>query len=188
MRYKINSMYPELALIAGGSECTNTSVGERRLTGSTPGASTNVDRQTGFVQRALERGLPEPQVIKAGKFSYEAGYLSGKKVAGLPKRPDGVFCANDIVAIGFIEGVQESLGLKVPDDMSVVGYDDIAMAAWPSHQLTTVAQPIDEMMAATVELTAELARNSNISPRVANIPPGPLIERRSTQARKEQPR
>ncbi len=149
-----------------------------------PDASTNIERRKGFNDEAVVRGLPEPQVIEAGRFTYEAGYEAGLKVKALPRRPDGVLCANDIVAIGFIEGVQEGIGLTVPQDISVIGYDDIAMANWPSHCLTTVAQPLEEMMTATVALAAELATTKNVPPRILHIAPGPLIERRTVMDRR----
>ncbi|MGI3166429.1 LacI family DNA-binding transcriptional regulator [Pseudooceanicola sp. 200-1SW] len=149
-----------------------------------PDASTNVERRRGFCEEAVARGLPEPQVIEAGRFTYEAGYEAGLAVRDLPRRPDGVLCANDIVAIGFIEGVQEGVHLSVPRDISVIGYDDIAMAAWPSHKLTTVAQPLDEMMAATVSLAAELAATKDAPPRIQHIAPGPLIERSTVTDRR----
>lgn len=148
-----------------------------------PGASTNVERQQGFHHRAVERGLPPPQVIEAGRFSYEAGYAAGLAMRDLPQRPDGVFCANDIVAIGFIEGVQEGLGLKVPEDVSVIGYDNITMAGWPSHRLTTVAQPLEEMMAATVDLARKLAAEALTDQRILRVPPGPLVQRGTVRDR-----
>jgi DNA-binding LacI/PurR family transcriptional regulator len=150
-----------------------------------PGASTNVERGKGFCDRAVERGLTRPRIFDAGTFSYADGYNAWRQVSR-GETPDGVFCANDIVAIGFIEGIQENLKLKVPDDVSVIGYDDIAMAGWPSHRLTTVAQPTKEMMETTVELARELAGHhhpTHHEPRIVRIPPGPLVERQTTTRR-----
>lgn len=163
-------------------------LGHRRLlyVSAFPGASTNVERRQGFCEQAAIRGLDAPEVIEAGRFSYEAGYEAGLKVRRLPVRPDGVLCANDIVAIGFIEGVQEGVGLRVPQDISVIGYDDIAMAAWPSHKLTTIAQPLEEMMAATVELATKLANSTDIDQKTLRISPGPLIERSTVLDRRTQ--
>jgi len=149
-----------------------------------PGASTNVERQRGFCQRAVELGLAEPQILNAGMFSYEAGYNAGLALNDLPRRPDGVLCANDILAIGFMEALQEGLGLRVPQDVSVIGYDDIAMAGWPSHRLTTIAQPIQAMMQATVCLARELAAEREIAQRILRIAPGPLIERGTVSDRR----
>ncbi|MBI4924010.1 MAG: LacI family DNA-binding transcriptional regulator [Devosia nanyangense] len=150
-----------------------------------PGASTNVERQRGFCDRTLERGLDTPQIIEAGLFSYEAGYEAGLSVKSLPRHPDGVLCANDILAIGFIEALQEGLGLDVPGDVSVVGYDNIAMAGWPSHRLTTIAQPLEQMMAATVSLARELAAERQVPQRILRIGPGELVERRTVRDRRK---
>lgn len=173
--------------IAGGRHAADFLIdtGHRHLlyVSAFPGASTNIERQEGFCDRAVERGIVMPKVIEAGFFSYEAGYAAGLEMARTDGRIDGVFCANDILAIGFIEGVQERLGLRVPDDLSVIGFDDITMAGWPSHKLTTIAQPLEEMMEATVSLATELARDPNITARINRIPPGQLIERNTTRRR-----
>jgi DNA-binding LacI/PurR family transcriptional regulator len=149
-----------------------------------PGASTNVERQRGFCDRAVARGLAPPQIIDAGHFSYEAAYAAGLGLNALPRRPDGVLCANDIVAIGFIEALQEGLGISVPQDVSVIGFDNVAMAGWPSHRLTTVAQPLEEMMAATVALALELAAERVVPQRILRFAPGPLVERRTVRDRR----
>lgn len=151
-----------------------------------PDASTNVERKQGFVDRAKERGLEEPVVIEAGRFSYEAGYTAADAFGELPFRPDGVFCANDILAIGFIEGVREKLGLDVPKHLSVIGFDDISMAHWPSHSLTTIRQPVDEMLATTVEFARALAANPEEKPVVRRIVPSGVIERNTTRWRTEE--
>ncbi len=148
-----------------------------------PDASTNAERLSGFCKRAQERGLARPIILDAGFFTYEAGYDAGLKMAGLNQTVDGVFCANDIVAIGFIEGIQEGLGLRVPEDLSVVGFDDITMAGWPSHKLTTIPQPLGEMMDATVSLALELAQDPSLATRTRRFAPLPLIERGTTRSR-----
>ncbi|APX24536.1 MAG: hypothetical protein CML50_14315 [Rhodobacteraceae bacterium] len=174
--------------VAGGRLAADylADLGHRELlyVSAFPDASTNVERHQGFCEEATRRGLVAPQVIEAGRFTYEAGYEAGLAVKDLPRRPDGVLCANDIVAIGFIEGVQEGIGLKVPEDISVVGYDDIAMAGWPSHRLTTVAQPLEKMMDATVKLASDLATSTDVAQRILHIPPGRLVERNTVMDRR----
>jgi Transcriptional regulators len=149
-------------------------------------ASTNVERLKGFRDEVVRLGCPPPQVIEAGRFTYEAGYEAGLAVKDLPRRPNGVLCASDIVAIGFVEGVQEGLGLNVPEDISVIGYDNIAMAGWPSHRLTTVAQPIEEMMGATLHLASELAASKHVAQRILHIPPSAIVERRTVKDRRRE--
>lgn len=158
--------------------------GHRRLAyiAALADASTNVARHRGFSERAVERGLAAPAVIDAGQFSYHAGYEAARKLRDLEEMPDGVFCANDILAIGFLDGVRE-LGLNVPDDLSIVGFDDIEMAHWPSHGLTTVKQPIEKMLEATISLAKELGTNAGREPVVQMIAPGAVIERATTRRR-----
>lgn len=150
-----------------------------------PDASTNVARGKGFRERATERGLPEPIVIEAGQFSYHSGYEAAPQLRNFDPMPDGVFCANDILAIGFLDGVRRELGLSVPEDISIVGFDDIEMAHWPSHGLTTIQQPIEKMLEATVTLAKELATNSSREPVVQMIVPGTVIERATTRDRRD---
>jgi DNA-binding LacI/PurR family transcriptional regulator len=159
--------------------------GHRRLAyiAALPDASTNVARHRGFSERAVERGFAAPVVIEAGQFSYHAGYEAARKLRHLREMPDGIFCANDILAIGFLDGVRRELGLGVPDDISIVGFDDIEMAHWPSHGLTTVKQPIEQMLAATTSLAKELGTNAGRAPVVQMIPPGAVIERATTRRR-----
>ncbi|MCB8840500.1 LacI family DNA-binding transcriptional regulator [Aurantimonas sp. VKM B-3413] len=146
-------------------------------------ASTNIERYRGFQERCAELGLDEPIVVEAGSFSYEAGYHAAAKLAA-PGACDGYFCANDILAIGFIEGIRQETSLRIPLDLSVVGFDDIAMAAWPSHALTTIPQPVDEMLAETLTVLESLG-STRIShePFIRRIAPGDVIERKTTRRR-----
>jgi DNA-binding LacI/PurR family transcriptional regulator len=159
--------------------------GHRRLAyvAARPDASTNVERREGFVQRTLERGLDEPVCVEAGLFSYEAGYGAASAFGALANRPDGVFCANDILAIGFMDGVRRELGLAIPQDLSVVGFDDVAMAAWPSHALTTVRQPVEAMLKSTVDIARKVSAQPAAEPFVQRIAPTVLVERQSTRDR-----
>ena len=91
-----------------------------------------------------------------------------------------MFCANDILAIGFMDGARREFGLDIPGDLSVVGFDDIAMARWPSHALTTVRQPVAKMIDVTMELIGMLFGSAQLEPRIERIP-GELIERASTR-------
>lgn len=77
-------------------------------------------------------------------FTQAAGRNEGYRMLGLPHRPTAVFAANDMIALGVLEAA-EDLGLRVPEVLSVVGYDDIRYASLPRIQLTTVAQPTQEM-------------------------------------------
>lgn len=106
-------------------------------------SSPNLDRFAGF-RRALGEvglGVDEKDIVQ-GDFKMESGYLAGMKLAkSLSSRPSAVFAANDAMAVGAMEAFSE-LGMDVPHDMSVVGFDDIPLGALRCVQLTTVSQSI----------------------------------------------
>ncbi|MFD1658970.1 LacI family DNA-binding transcriptional regulator [Streptomyces caeni] len=108
---------------------------------------------------ALETaGLPyDPGLIRAGNFHHDAGYRLGLDVLRRPDRPTAVFAGNDLQALGLYEAARE-LGLRIPEDLSVVGFDDLPVARWVGPPLTTVRQPLREMAEAAARLVLDLAR------------------------------
>lgn len=146
-----------------------------------PNASTNVDRLKGFRARCFERGVSAPLSSAGHEFSYAAGYAAARQLLSANPRPTALFCANDILAIGAMDAARREFGLSIPDQLSVVGFDDIAMASWPSHALTTVRQPIDIMIERTTQLTVSLSRNDASQAAVQRLP-GELVERNTTRA------
>lgn len=114
-------------------------------------SSTNLDRKKGFMERLAERGLNAPQVEK-GEFSYESGVEAVRRLFARNPVPEAIFCASDEIALGAMDTIKYELDRRIPEDVSVVGFDDIEMAAWPVYSLTTVRQPVEEMMDHTVDL------------------------------------
>ncbi|MFF9374140.1 LacI family DNA-binding transcriptional regulator [Streptomyces griseoluteus] len=108
---------------------------------------------------ALETaGLPaDPALIREGDFHHESGHRLGLDLLGRPGRPTAVFAGNDLQALGLYEAARE-LGLRVPEDVSVVGFDDLPVARWVGPPLTTVRQPLTEMAEAAARLVLELGR------------------------------
>lgn len=129
----LNSGHKRLAFIAG---IQNT--------------STSQDREQGFHTRLSERGYHEMQRAQ-GAYTYESGYAASQELLARTKRPDAIFCANDIMAIGAIDAIRAQ-GLDVPNDVSVIGFDNIPMASWGAYQLTTVSQDVDTMIQRTIEV------------------------------------
>jgi DNA-binding LacI/PurR family transcriptional regulator len=152
-------------------------LGLRRLgfVAGKPDASTNLDRWTGFAERCAERGV-SPVSTQGNTFSYQDGYAAAKELLGRPDRPEALFCANDILAVGAIDAARREYGLRLPEDLSVVGFDDIAMASWPSYDLTTIRQPVEAMVAATIALAVDLTRGE-AAPVSAQRLPGRLMVR-----------
>ncbi|RLE27836.1 LacI family transcriptional regulator [Candidatus Acetothermia bacterium] len=122
-------------------------LGHRRIAfiGGPPDVQSCVDRLAAFEAVLAEAGIPiREDWLLFSDFTQGSGYQAGKKLLSSEDRPTAVFAANDVVALGVLQAADE-LGLRVPEDLSVVGYDDISYAALPRIQLTTVAQPSFEM-------------------------------------------
>ena len=94
--------------------------------------------------------------------------------------PDAVFVANDHMAFAVIEELRGNLGLRVPEDVSVVGYDDVQLSRWSSFDLTTVRQPSGEMVAETVAALMAQIEDGETEPRRVKID-GPLVVRGSAR-------
>jgi DNA-binding LacI/PurR family transcriptional regulator len=105
-----------------------------------------IRRRYGAFQQALgEAGLALPgSYIEHGDWSYESGYRAMLKLLVLPQRPTAVFACNDLMALGAMAASHE-MGLSIPDQIAIVGFDDIPSASWVCPRLTTVAQYPTEM-------------------------------------------
>lgn len=115
--------------------------------------STSRDREFGFTECLRERGYTGLQ-REQGRYTYESAYAAAKRLLDSPHVPDAIFCANDIMAIGSIDALREA-GLVVGEDVSVMGFDNIPMAAWGAYHLTTISQEVDTMIAKTLEVMQE---------------------------------
>jgi DNA-binding LacI/PurR family transcriptional regulator len=143
--------------------------------------TTNLDRQRGFIERLAELAVPLHAHESCADFTYDAGYAAAARLMRRPDPPDAIFFANDIMAIGGLDALRES-GAGVPADVSVMGFDDIPVAAWTSYSLTTMRQPVPEMVDITADLLANAVRGAFPEPAVRFVA-ATLVERRSTRAR-----
>jgi DNA-binding LacI/PurR family transcriptional regulator len=99
------------------------------------------DRFAGYRQALTEHDLPlEDRLIRMGEFLPETGQAAMEELLALPQRPTAVFAASDVVAIGAMSAIQAA-GLRIPDDLAVVGFDDIFLAAHTQPPLTTIRVP-----------------------------------------------
>ncbi|MDQ1078345.1 LacI family DNA-binding transcriptional regulator [Pseudoroseomonas cervicalis] len=129
--------------------------------------STSREREAGFFAVFAERGLPPPRRIEAGGYSYEAGHRAALAAGDA----DGLFFANDILALGGLDALRHGLGRRVPEAVSVIGFDDIPMAAWPAYGLATLRQPVAAMVAASVALLRQrLAGEAGPAPHRQRLP------------------
>ncbi|WP_136441497.1 LacI family DNA-binding transcriptional regulator [Pacificoceanicola onchidii] len=158
-------------LIAGG----HTKIG---YVAGWEGASTQRDREAGFV-RALEAHGLRLHAREVGQFTTEAAREAARRMFAQDP-PDAVFAANDHMALAVMDTVRFELGLDVPGDVSVIGYDDVPAADWPAYALTTVRQPANRMVAETVDILLNTIEDTNTPPRRIAID-GPLIVRGSAR-------
>lgn len=117
-------------------------------------------RVEGARLRLAERGL-EAQVVEGG-FDHDSGSAALRKLLAGSVRPDAVICANDLMAIGAIDAARHEFGLSLPADLSIVGFDGVGPAAWPSYCLTTIRQPVRRMTNAAVAMLMERVEDPSL--------------------------
>lgn len=132
-------------------------------------SSTSRDREAGFIHGLAECGMSV--VARAvGGYTREGAALAIQTLFGGPSRPDAVFVANDHMAFVAMDLLRSQYGLRIPEDVSVVGYDDVPEAAWVGYDLTTVAQPAQEMVDATVAILLDQVERREINRRTVILP------------------
>ncbi|WP_415919553.1 LacI family DNA-binding transcriptional regulator [Tateyamaria sp. SN6-1] len=138
-------------------------------------ALNGVDRQAGFLAAMDGAGL-EPLACIDCHFRRNVAMAETRRLFEQRTVPDAVFVANDHMAFGVLEVLREELGLRVPEDVSVIGYDDAPMASWKTFDLTTVRQPLMQMVEATGKMLLSEIKDPNRAPEKIEIP-GELIIR-----------
>jgi len=128
------------------------------------------DRWTAFNAFVQEAGLPRvPGYMQATEAGYyEGGQLATAQILALPTPPTAILAANDQIALGAIHAAWRR-GVRVPDELSVVGFDDVAMASYMVPSLTTVRQPIAEMGRRATEVLVDLLERRGDPPQVADL-------------------
>jgi len=143
-------------------------------------SSTNLERERGFNEVLAQAGVPVYRRA-VGHYSFDRAQQAAREIFTAPgKPPDAVFVANDHMAIAAMDVLRQELGLRVPQDVSLVGFDDVPQAAWGAYRLTTVVQSVELMVEATVDLLHEQMRE-DARPRNVVIPCR-LVERDSVRA------
>ena len=120
--------------------------------GGSEGSTTTEDRLTGYRNALAQNGfLYDEKQVKRGSWNPRSGYLMAKMLLRTKDRPTAVVCANDPMAFGAIKAAKEA-GLAVPDDLAVVGFDNIPLSSYFDPPLTTVEIPIQEIGAASMKM------------------------------------
>ena len=157
-------------------------LGHRRIAylGNQFGLQADTDRFGGYRQVLGEAGLGfQPELVAHGDGKPEGGKRGMERLLASPEPPTAVFCYNDLQAIGAMRAARER-GLKVPDDVSVVGLDDILLSSYTDPPLTTVQQPKQEMGRIAVQILVELLGGGKPVTQIKLE--GALIIRESTSA------
>jgi DNA-binding LacI/PurR family transcriptional regulator len=147
--------------------------------GGWEGASTQREREAGFRSALAEVG----KTLAAhalGQFTVEGAKKAARQMFGESDHPDAVFVATDHMAFAVMDVLRGELNLHIPNDVSVVGYDDVPPASWAAYDLSTVRQRADVMVKETVTLMIEKIRNPASAPRHIKID-SPLIVRSSAK-------
>ncbi len=113
-------------------------------------SSTNDQRRSGFVMALAEAGTGLRLSLE-GSYSYAWGREAATQLLASPVTIDACFCASDLIAFGALDAFRAA-GLEVPTSVSVVGFDDVPAASWEAYSLSSVRQPVQEMVGATLEL------------------------------------
>lgn len=134
------------------------------LVGGTTGSDTSDERRIGWVMAQEEYGLKPSEFgpEEKGRYSFEAGYKAMEKILKSGKKITAVFALADVMAIGAVSAISDA-GLKVPDDISVVGYDGIPMGAYFCPKLTTVKQSIEKICDRSCEILVDCLENEGIA-------------------------
>ncbi len=151
-RFLVEGGHERIAFIAGAED-----------------SSTNRDREAGFYKGLAELG--ETVWGRAvGGYTFEGAACAARELFSGPEIPDAVFVANDHMAFSVLDVLRDELKLKIPKDVSVVGYDDVPEASWKAYDLTTVSQSSQEMIDATVAILLEQIEKNVVKKRAMVIP------------------
>ncbi len=135
-------------------------------------ASTTQDRMAGFLDGA--RGKAEVSTSFAGAYSFAAGRAEMARLLRGP-RAEAYFCGDDVLSIGALSAASEA-GLSVPRDLGLIGLNDMDMAGWANINLTTIHQPFEAIMRASVELIVAMLNDPAFAPQ-SRIYPAHIVER-----------
>lgn len=145
-----------------------------------PGIPASEERFNGYRKRL--RRLGHGSVSAAtGDFRYRSGHDAALELASSGSFPDALFCANDLMAIGALDAIRGKLGLRVPQDVLVAGFDDIPSASWAAYDLTTVVQETLGMVTESLSILRRMTDSAEAPGGFHSVVPGKLVERSTTR-------
>jgi DNA-binding LacI/PurR family transcriptional regulator len=114
-------------------------------------------------ERLKASGIAEVPMAR-GDYSYESGGLAFRALMAERETYDAIICVNDLMAIGVMDMARDQYGLKVPEAMSVVGFDGVDPARWSSYRLSSIRQPVRRMADATITMLMERIEQPDLAP------------------------
>ncbi len=135
------------------------------------------DRAKGFLRAFHDRGLPEPEVI-CGKHTFAGGHKSASQMLRADLKITAIFAGNDVLAFGCIRAAIEN-GIRIPDDLSIVGFDNVEMSQITNPPLTTIDQPKYEIGKAAIEMLLNMLAKDGVCEPEHRMIGVRLIERQS---------
>ncbi len=141
-------------------------------------AFTQIDRENGFLQVLGEAGL-SLFGRTVGNYSYDGARRATRELCAVDLRPDGIFVANDQMAFAVMDTIRSEFGLRVPQDIAIVGFDNVPQSAWAAYGLTTVEQDAGKMVQETVELLLQAIDSCNQTVVREALVPVRLIQRQT---------
>jgi LacI family transcriptional regulator len=144
-----------------------------------PNSNLNDERIAGYRKALKRRGIPfDPALVRTGDYTAAAGVRESLDLLRLPEPPTAIFAFNDLMALGVMRAVHER-GLRIPDDVAVIGFDGLPFTEHCSPPLSTVEQPVTEMSAAAIAMLLDRTRGGSLPARVQTCA-ARLVERAST--------
>ena len=142
----------------------------------------NSDRISGFKERLQQAGFDTGSIPSiCGYTTFTGGYQAAIQMLSSPSRPEAIFCTNDVMAFGAIEAARYGLNMLVPEDLCIIGFDGITDSDRPSYSLSTIQQPVMQMIAETVDIITS-KRPDRLSS-TTHFLKGTLIRRDSTRSK-----
>lgn len=142
--------------------------------------STSRDREKGFRSGLKEFGLSLPEELRRiGLYSHESGYRLCLELLKNSGRPTAIFCANDVIALGALNAAEHAR-LRVPEDVSILGFDDLRISSWETVQLSTVHLPISHMAELAATMLVERIERTREGPARQEVMQTHLVERSTT--------
>jgi len=144
------------------------------------GLACSQERLDGYREALTREGIPiDEDLICFGNFQVEGGYAGAMRLLQLPNPPTAIFAGSDLQAYGAYQAAK-AVGLSVPEDLSVIGFDDVPMCQWLSPPLTTIRQPLAEMAREATRILIEMAYRGIDPPRKKIELATSLVSREST--------